>query len=109
MKKKKKNKAFIILMLFFLSYIIVLFTYNNGYIEYKSHTKMTLTKEAMERFEEDVNSGKNISINDYITPDHKDYSNNASKLGAKTGQYLEEFMTKGVIDVVKVLKKFFAN
>ena len=70
---------------------------------------MILTEEAMKRFERDVNEGKDITINDYISTNYKDYSNNVTKVGAKTGKFIEEFITGGISRVIKVLGKLFIN
>lgn len=109
MKKKKRNYFLIVLSLFFASYLALLFAYSNGYYEYKSYNKMIVTKEAMERFEEDVKDGKNIEINEYITDTYKDYSSTFSKLGAKTGEFLEDVFTDGLGKTVKVLSKLFVD
>lgn len=109
MKKKKKNYFLIILSLLFFSYLALLFAYSNGYYEYKAHSKMVLTKEAMKQFEEDVSSGKDIEIKNYITDEYKDYSSTFSKLGAKTGEVLEDVFSEGLGNLIKVLSKLFVD
>lgn len=106
--KQKKNKGLIILALLFSIYLIIQFSYSNGYLEYQSYNKMILTKEAMERFENDVNSGKDITINDYIATEEKNYSSKTSRASAKIGKALEKFVTEGLGDTIKLLSKFFS-
>ena len=109
MKKKKRNYFLIVLSIFFFSYLALLFAYSNGYYEYKEHNKMVITEEAMKQFEEDVSSGKNIEINDYITDEYRDYSSTFSKLGVKTGELLDDVFSDGLGSVVKMLSKLFVD
>ena len=67
---------------------------------------MSITKEAMERFEHDVEEGKDITISDYLDT-VKDYSNKVSNLGYKTSNIVEEFMSKGIKNTFKVLASLF--
>lgn len=108
MKKKKRNPFILIISIIFMCYISLYYLSINGYYEYKEYNKMSLTKESMEKFEQDIKDGKDISINDYIT-DYKDYTNSVSNLGYKTGEYLEKFMNKGLGGVFKVLSKLVTD
>ena len=104
--KKKKNIFPIIMILFFIIFMALYFTGVTDIYQYRAHNKMSITKEAMERFESDIESGKDISIEDYITP-VKDYTNGISKLGNKTSNMVEEFMSKGIKKSFKLLASLF--
>lgn len=107
--KKKRNYFIIMLILLFTIFLIIDFSYKNGYIEYKNKEKSLLTKEAMERFEEDIRLGKDISINDYINNDNIDYRSKVSNIGVKVGKIIEDFITEGMSNIVKILGKMFTN
>lgn len=71
----------------------------NGSTDYKAYRKSELTKEAIKRFEDDVKSGKNIDLNDYID----DYDSVSSNRVSKIGIYLSNKITllsKRVINLI---------
>ncbi len=106
--ENKKNKSIfpVIMTLFFIVFMALYLTRITDIYKYNQHSKMSITKEAMERFEKDIENGKDISIEDYIVP-VKDYSNTISKLGNKTSNIVEEFMAKGIKRTFKVLASLF--
>ncbi len=107
MENRKKKSLFpVIMTLFFIVFIALYFTQITDIYKYNQHNKMSITKEAMEKFEKDIESGKNITIEDYISP-IKDYSNSVSKLGYKTSNMVEEFMSKGIKKTFKLLVSLF--
>ena len=109
MKKKKRNPVLIIIIILFGGYLALYYAFLNGYYEYKEYNKMIITEEAMKEFENDIKEGKDISINNYISTDYKDYSNNISNLGLKTGKFLENTVNKGLGGIFKVVGKLFTN
>lgn len=109
MKKKKRNPVLTILIILFGVYLAFYYAFLNGYYEYKEYNKMIITEEAMKKFENDIKEGKDISINKYITTDYKDYSNNISNLGLKTGEFLENAVNKGLGGFFKVVGKLFTD
>ncbi len=109
MKKKKKNPLLIITIILFGIYTALYFMASAGYYEYKEYNKMIITEEAMKKFEQDVSEGKDISINNYITTEYKDYSNKISDLGLKTGESIEKFMTEGLGGFFKVVSKLVTD
>ena len=109
MKKKKHNYLFIVTLILFGIYSAIYFSYKGGYYEVKNHDKMLLTEEAMKRFEDDVNNGKNISINDYIQNDYTDYSNKITNAGIKIGSFAESFVIDGIGTFFEVLGKLFTG
>ena len=109
MKKKKKNPVLIIIIILFGIYIALFTAFKGGYYEYKNYNKMVLTEEAMKKFENDVKEGKDLSVGEYLETEYKDYSNNMSKLGMKTGEYTEKLVTEGLGNFIKVISKLFTN
>ena len=107
-KSKKTNKGLAFLGILFLLYLIVLYSNSKGYYEYKEYNKMNLTKEAMERFEEDVKNGKELSANEYIDNIYKDYSNIITKAGVKVGEESKKIMTGGFTKLIKIIGKFLS-
>lgn len=104
--KKKKNLFPVIMTLFFIVFVALYFMGITDIYKYREHNKMSITKEAMERFESDIESGKDITIEDYLDT-VKDYSNGVSKLGYKASNMVEEFMNKGIKRTFKVLASLF--
>lgn len=109
MKKKKRNPLLIITIILFGVYTALYYMASAGYYDYKEYNKMVVTEEAMKRFESDIQEGKDITINDYITTDYKDYSNKISDLGLKTGESLEKFMTEGLGGFFKIVSRLVTD
>lgn len=109
MKKKKRNPLLIMTIILFGIYAALYFMASAGYYEYKEYNKMIVTEEAMRQFEKDISEGKDISINNYITTEYKDYSNKVSDLGLKTGNMVEKFMTEGLGNFFKVVSKLVTD
>ena len=104
--KKGKNAFPIIMLLFFIVFMALYLMGVTDIYKYNQYNKMSITKEAMERFESDIENGKDISIEDYVTP-IKDYTNSVSKLGNKTSNIVEQFMSKGIKKSFKLLASLF--
>ncbi len=109
MKKKKKNPVQVVVIILFVIYIGIYALFKGGYYDYREYNKMILTEKSMKKFENDVKEGKDITASDYLETKYKDYSNNVSKLGLKTGEYTEKLVTKGLGGFIKVLSKLFTN
>ena len=104
--KKERNYFKFVILLFFIMFIALYFTSITDLYQYKQYNKMTITKEAMKRFESDVESGKDITISDYLGT-VKDYSNGISDLGYKTSDVVSKFMSSGIKRVFKVISTLF--
>lgn len=108
--EKKKNKYvqqfkmfFIILCIIFIClYAISLNGYNNQ--EYK---KTLYTEEQIKRFENDVKNGKDINIDDYLTYDEIDYSNNFSKYGEKLSNAIDFIANKSIKAIISFFSVLF--
>ena len=109
MEEEKENSSGLIkiLLFLFIGFIIVYASNKTGYYEYKTYTKTKLTNEAILKFEKDVSEGKNVSINDYVVSEYKDYSNIITRTGSKLNSILETFMNSGLKKTLKVLSELF--
>jgi hypothetical protein len=107
MKKSKSRYFFRILFIFFVVYVALLIAYESGYYETKIGNKATLTKEAMEQFETDLENGEIVDVKNYITTEEKDYSNSITKVGNKLSNGISDIMTKGISGLFDTLKGLF--
>lgn len=108
--EKKKNKGTWVLKLLgilFILYISLTIAISTGYYEAKLSEKTTITNEAIRQFEEDVRNGKSVDINDYLTDNYQDYSNQTTKVGYAFSSAIEDFMSKGINEVVNIFKMLF--
>ena len=106
-KPKRKNYFFKLLAILFLLYVSLLIAYESGYYETKARNRATLTKEAMQEFESDLQSGKVVDIKDYLKEEKIDYSNKVTKIGNRVSKSLSDFMTKGLKGAFNALKGLF--
>ena len=105
--KKKPNFLFKILAILFLIFTALLIAYESGYYETKNKNRAILTKEAMAKFEEDINNGEMVDVKDYLKEERVDYSNSVTKVGNKISNNISKFMTKGLSGLFKSLKGLF--
>ena len=106
-ENESKDKLLIVLLILFILFLIVYITKEAGYYEYKAYNKAELTKEAIKKFENDVEESKNVSINDYVVNNYKDYSNTISDLGYNLGEITENIMNNGIKKTLKILSELF--
>lgn len=100
------KKFFMILMcLLFIIFLIIYFSSKTSYYEYSNHKKVLITNDKINKFEKDINEGKNVNINDYIKDESKDYSNNLTRLGDFISNNIFEISGK----VVKISYNFISK
>ena len=87
------------------SFIFLIIASKSGYYEYELSNKTNLTNEAIKKFEEDVEKGKSIDINDYLDNKSKDYNNKISNMGNKISNSIEGVLSKGFSYIFKYLNK----
>ena len=106
MKKKNKNKLFLfILGIFLLSYIVIYLSEITGYYEYQNYKKKALTEEQILKFEEDIKSGKEVDINQYLVKNPKKYNNSLSTLASKLSEGVSKIVNRGVEYTFKYISK----
>ena len=106
-ESKSSNSIIKILLFLFIAFLIMLISKETGYYEYKVYNKTKLTEEAMLKFENDVENGLDVTLNDYLESEYKDYSNIVSKTGSKLNKIIEEFMNYSIKKTLEVFSKLF--
>lgn len=107
--KKEKNYLLIVTLILFIGFIIIYISKKAGYYDYIAHNKAVLTEESINKFEKDVDSGKNVTIDDYLVNENVDYSNIITNIGYNTGNIIETFMNKGIKNTIKIVSALFYN
>ena len=107
MEEKKKPRYHIFFRVVFAFFVLFLCLYSisvNGFVEVSNKNKTLYTEEQIKKFEEDVNNGRFVNINQYLEDSEVDYSNDVSKLGENLSVLIED----GSREVIKWLEKFFS-
>ena len=91
MKKVIKNIPIIILVLLLGLY----FSYQNGYYDKYMRDKINLTNQNIEKFEQDIKEGKDVTIEDYLESD-KSYATKTSNTSLKVSNKVENIINKGI-------------
>ena len=98
MKNKKKNQVFKVIFIFlFIAYITIYTSQKSGYMDFQNYKKMSLTKEKIKEFENDVKSGKKVELTKYKTTTTKNYSNKLSNAGYSISNGVSTLVNKGVV------------
>lgn len=106
-KSQEKNTLLKITLFLFVIFLILYICKETGFYEYKAHNKANLTNEALKRFENDINEGKDVSLKDYVVDGQIDYSNKVSNIGYNIGNTVEKFMNDGIKKTLKVISALF--
>lgn len=112
MEKKHKLSFRIFRAIFvtlLLSFLGLYFSIEAGYYDYGKRKKVTFTQEQIAKFEEDVNQGKNVLIEDYLEDKTINYSNKASNLGYKVSEKIGEVTKTGINGFFKFVEKLVAE
>lgn len=89
-----KNRFFLFLFLSFVVFFtILLVAESQGYYKNRNEKAKIMTDEEILRFEEDIASGRDIDVSDYILYEDKDYSNKIS-----TNVYKVSLKLESVVD-----------
>lgn len=109
MEKKKNNLGVtifkVIFIILFVVFITLYFSQTTGYYEYSQYQKVNFTNEQIKKFEDDVKSGKNIDLNDYLDNKAKDYSNSVSNLGNNVSNGISNTVKNLILDLFKRVNK----
>lgn len=91
-------KKFLLIMTFllFIIFLIIYFSSSSNYYEVSNYKKVKFTNEKIKEFEKDVESGKNVNINDYVSDESKDYSNNITKVGDYISNNIFDISSKAI-------------
>ena len=104
MKHKKLLKFFcgMIILIFLFCYFIEF----SGYYEYNLQNKKNLTPNQIKQFEEDVKTGKEIDLDDYLTGVTIDYSNSLTRTTTEANLKLNHYLKKILTGGFDILGKF---
>lgn len=112
MDNKDKKKLFT--KIFWKIFLALLFGFGalyiseaTGYYEFEQHKKVTLTNEKINKFEEDLKSGKQINIKNYIDEKEVSYENGFSKAGMFFSSVIEDGITNGLQSTFEFLNNIF--
>lgn len=86
---KAKNVVRLSIACIFSLFLCLYITQALGYYEFTNAKKTTMTTKAMEKFEKDVKSGKEINAKDYLE-EEKNYSNFLSKTSLTISNTIEK-------------------
>ncbi len=100
-KKIFKTCFFALLM----TYITLYFSQVTGYYEYQQSQKVLFTEDQIKQFEQDVNNGVNLDINEYIKNDDVNYENSISKLGLNISDLIGETLKTSIESTFTYLSK----
>lgn len=101
MNKKKIIK--IVFFIFFFSFIVSYIIEESGYYEYSLQHRTVLTNESMKRFEKDVSEGKDVTLEDYVIPNSKDYTSNLTRETNKVSTITNKMLKKSIEGVFKLV------
>ena len=103
----KKIYHFVVWCLF-IAFLGLFIAYKSGYTSSYNEKKTYLTNESIKRFEKDIESGKEIKVENYVVNMQKNYDNRISKFGKFTskifGKTFKWGMTKTFEAVDKVME-----
>lgn len=101
--KNFKRMFYVILVVFISLY----FAGKTGYYENRLSRKTILTKEAIKRFEEDVEEGKMVDLSSYVDTNVREYNNKYSNIGLKISNLIDYCFNEGVSWFLKLIKTLF--
>ncbi len=100
----KGNKIFNNILFVLLIIFLTIFVSNKyGYFEHEKHRQVALTQEQIERFEEDIKNGKDISLENYKVTIN--YQTKLSQAGLNISNYISTVIRKGVNSIFKNVEK----
>lgn len=104
---KKLFHTFIFIL--FVGYLVLYFSYKNGYYEDINSKKTRLTEEKIKQFEEDVKKGKEIKVENYTTEVIKNYNNRASSFGLFTSKVIGNTFSWSITKIFSGIDKMMNN
>jgi len=77
----------------------------SGYYQTELREKTILTEEAIAAFEKDLESGKEIDIDNYLSKQQKDYDNMFSTSGRYISNKVNSTISTGIKEILKIIIK----
>ena len=94
----KTNLARLIILILVFLFFVLYFMQASGYNEYTRNRENMLTEEQIKEYEEDIETGKDVTIKDYLNKDKVNYDNKVSELGLNLSELIGDVFNK-VINV----------
>jgi len=108
-KNKKLNKClWYIFLVLFMAFFTLYTAGRAGYYEYTQSQKKVFTEEQIKKFEEDVSSGKDVDINDYLVV-KENFQGYEKRLGLKISEFIGNYTKLGVNKIFKILSNLVEN
>ncbi len=85
-----------LIWILFLGFLVLYFSQANGYYDDLNNKKSSLTEEKIKEFEQDVKSGKEIKVENYVVNIKKDYDNKVSSFGLFTSKTFAKYFKIGM-------------
>ena len=104
-EKVVDNIMKVLFLVLFLIFLTIYFSQSGGYYEFELHKKTVFTEEKIKQFEKDVADGKDVSIEDYLVNEKKNYSNKASQIGYFFSKNIGNYIKKGIEGTFKMINK----
>ncbi|MFV0250007.1 MAG: hypothetical protein ACK5HP_03110 [Bacilli bacterium] len=114
MKKEDKTKllnkiSWKIFLAFVVAFTALYLSESTGYYEYEQHKNLVITEEQIKKFENDVEEGKTINIDDYAIEKETDYQNGISNFGLTVSNTIGGIITNGLETTLEFLTKMTQN
>ena len=92
----KTNLARLIVLILVFLFFVLYFMQASGYNEYTRNRENMLTEEQIKEYEEDIETGKDVTIKDYLNKDKVNYDNKVSDLGLNLSELIGDVFNKGM-------------
>ncbi len=89
-----------------LSFVIIYIASEAGYFDYIKNRRVSLTSEQIKKFEQDIEEGKVIDIDNYYVDFDSQYHNTFSDLGNNLSAKLRTIVKRSLNKIVKFLNDF---
>ena len=101
----KTNLARLIVLILVFLFFVLYFMQASGYNEYTRNRENMLTEEQIKEYEEDIESGKDVTIKDYLNKDKVNYDNKVSELGLDLSELIGDIFNKGMNTFFEMLNE----
>ena len=101
----KTNLARLIVLILVFLFFVLYFMQASGYNEYTRNRENMLTEEQIKEYEEDIETGKDVTIKDYLNKDKVNYDNKVSDLGLNLSELIGDVFNKGMNVFFKMLNE----
>ena len=87
---------FVVLAILFAIFMTLYISQATGYYDYEQYKKVSITKDKISQFEQDVRDGKEIRVENYLDNVQIDYNNKVSKTGLKLSSTIKKYVKSSI-------------